>query len=149
MQFKENVHFSLNINYFEVKLLGKSTPSLFVCNSFLGTGGVSYALSISLLISKLFRRKGCMGGGWWGLPPPPPPPPIQLGEGGPLKEMGPETHVHKITNVPVFYMTIGLIDFAAANPLLGPLERGGGGWAENLDQVALASLVAISGPKKS
>jgi hypothetical protein len=30
---------------------------------FLGTGGVSYALFISLLISKLFCTRGCMGGG--------------------------------------------------------------------------------------
>jgi hypothetical protein len=33
---------------------------------------------------------------------PPPPSPIQLWEGGPLEEVGLETHVHKITNVPVF-----------------------------------------------
>jgi hypothetical protein len=30
-----------------------------------------------------------------------------------------ETHVHKITNLPVFYMALGLDDF---DPFLGPLE---------------------------
>jgi hypothetical protein len=34
-----------------------------------------------------------------------------------------ETHVHKINNVPVFYMTLGLNDFDGANPLLVPLEE--------------------------
>jgi hypothetical protein len=51
------------------------------------------------------------------------PPPIQLGEGGPLeKGVGPETHVHKITNVPVFYMALGLNDFDACKSILDPLE---------------------------
>ncbi len=47
----------------------------------------------------------------------PPPPPIQLGgEGameGAMEGVGTETHVHKITNVPVFYMELGLNDFDA------------------------------------
>jgi hypothetical protein len=55
---------------------------------------------------------------------------------GPLEGVGPEnqdflgpematneTHVHKITNVPSFFlMALGLNDFVGANPLLGLLE---------------------------
>jgi hypothetical protein len=45
--------------------------------------------------------------------------------------MGPETHVHEIINVPVFYMALGRNDFDAgksishlmrANPFLMPLK---------------------------
>jgi hypothetical protein len=46
-------------------------------------------------------------------------------------------------------MTLGLSNLLRANPLLGPLEEVG---PENLDflrpKMALALLVAISGPKK-
>jgi hypothetical protein len=54
-----------------------------------------------------------------------------------------ETHVHKITNVPVFYLALELMILMVANPLLGLLEGMG---PEN--QMALVSLYAISGPKK-
>ncbi len=101
------------------------------------TVGVSYALFISLLISKLFCRMGWVGGGGWvrkirlryiiNLIRTRSPPLIQLGEGGPLAAVGPETHVHKITSVLVFYMALGLNNFNAAHPFLGPLE-GGGPW---------------------
>ncbi len=91
-----------------------------------------------------------------------PPPPIQQGKGGPLEGVGPETHVykthnihyriqntehriqntenhvHKITNVPVFYMALGLNDFDAGKSITQLF----------LAQMALASLVAISGPQK-
>ncbi len=39
--------------------------------------------------------------------------------------VGPETHVHKITNIPVFYMALGLNDYDAGkfiSPLLRPLD---------------------------
>jgi hypothetical protein len=60
-------------------------------------------------------------GGGWGLPSQP------LQYHWPLEGMGPETHVHKITNVTVFYiwrldLIILMHDFDAANPLLGSLE---------------------------
>jgi hypothetical protein len=53
-------------------------------------------------------------------------------------------YLHKITNVSVFNMALGLNDFDANNPLLGPLERGDGlkistFWA----QMALSSLGSI------
>jgi hypothetical protein len=42
---------------------------------------------------------------------------MQLWEGwggfGPLEGVGPETHVHKITNVSLFYMALRLNDFDA------------------------------------
>ncbi len=60
-----------------------------------------------------------------------------------------KTHLHKITNVPVFDMALVLNDFDGANPWLGPLEGVG---LENPKlfwaQRALKSLVAISGLKK-
>jgi hypothetical protein len=36
------------------------------------------------------------------------PPPHPLLYQWPLGPVGPETHLHKITNVPVFYMALGL-----------------------------------------
>jgi hypothetical protein len=36
--------------------------------------------------------------------------------------VGPETHVHKITNVPVFIRRLDLMILMQANPLLRPLE---------------------------
>jgi hypothetical protein len=45
----------------------------------------------------------------------PPPQPIQLGEGGPLEWVGPETHVHKITNIP--FLVLGLNDFDASKSI--------------------------------
>jgi hypothetical protein len=33
-----------------------------------------------------------------------------------------ETHIHKITNLLIFYIALGLDDLMGANPLLGPLE---------------------------
>jgi hypothetical protein len=59
-----------------------------------------------------------------------------------------ETHVHKFTDVPVFLMKLGLIDFDGANPLLGPLkwvghEKSQHFWA----QVALS--LPFQGPNKS
>jgi hypothetical protein len=64
-----------------------------------------------------------------------------------------ETHVHKITNVPVFSMVLELNDFDVGKSITLAIGwRGGGGglkistfWA----QIALALLFAISGPKKS
>ncbi len=35
----------------------------------------------------------------------------------PMEGVGPETHIHKITNVPVFYMALGLNDLDAGNIL--------------------------------
>ncbi len=47
------------------------------------------------------------------------------GGGGPLEWVGPETHVHKITNVHVFYMALGLNDFDAGKFLTQAIGRGG------------------------
>ncbi len=43
------------------------------------------------------------------------PPPTQLGEGGPLEWVGPETHVHKITNI--HFLVLGLNDFDASESI--------------------------------
>ncbi len=96
------------------------------------TGGVSYALFILLLISKLFCRKGWVG--VWvckirlryiiNIIRTCSPPLIQLGEGGPLAAIGTETHVHKITNVLVFF--IWRLDWTIlmrANPLNCVFDR--------------------------
>jgi hypothetical protein len=64
-----------------------------------------------------------------------------MGGGGPLEGVGPEnhikltsysteytcskTHVHKITNVPVFYMTLGLNDFDGDKSNTRAIARGG------------------------
>jgi hypothetical protein len=56
--------------------------------------------------------------------------------------------VHKITNVPVFYMVLGLNDSDAGKIITRATGKSG---PENLEfwaQIALASLVAISWPKK-
>jgi hypothetical protein len=53
------------------------------------------------------------------------PPLIQLGEGGPLAAVGPETHVHKITSVLVFYMALGLNNFDAGKSIPRAIGRGG------------------------
>ncbi len=55
----------------------------------------------------------------------PPRSPTQLGEGGLLKRVGPETHVHKITNVPLFCMAHGLNDFYAGKSITKAIGRGG------------------------
>ncbi len=60
---------------------GRVQWSLNSNDSFLCTGGVSYALFILLLISKLFCTKGEGGGGEGG------------GGGGPLDGVGPENHI--------------------------------------------------------
>jgi hypothetical protein len=36
-----------------------------------------------------------------------------------------ETHVHKISNVPVFYMALGLDDFDGGKSITRPIEMGG------------------------
>ncbi len=54
-----------------------------------------------------------------------PPPLIQLGEGEPWEGVSPEIHVHKITNVTVFYMALGLNDFDAGKSITRAIERGG------------------------
>jgi hypothetical protein len=36
-----------------------------------------------------------------------------------------KTHVHKITNVPVFYMALGLNDFYAGKSITRAIGRGG------------------------
>ncbi len=41
------------------------------------------------------------------------------------KGVGPETHVHKITNVPVFYMALGLYDFDAGKSITQAIGRVG------------------------
>jgi hypothetical protein len=52
--------------------------------------------------------------------------------------VGPETHVHKITNVTVFlHVALGLNDFDAANPLLRSLEGVGPEISTFLAQMAL------------
>jgi hypothetical protein len=38
--------------------------------------------------------------------------------------MGPETHVQKITNVPVFYMALGLHDFDVGKSITQAIRRG-------------------------
>jgi hypothetical protein len=45
-----------------------------------------------------------------------------IGDGGSLeyRTHNTETHVHKIINVPVFNMALGLNEFDVGNPLLGP-----------------------------
>jgi hypothetical protein len=39
--------------------------------------------------------------------------------------VGPESHVHKIINVPVFYMVLGLNDFDAGKSITLAIDRGG------------------------
>ncbi len=43
----------------------------------------------------------------------------------PLEGAGPETHVHKISIVPVFYMALGLNDFDMGNFITQDIGRGG------------------------
>jgi hypothetical protein len=43
-----------------------------------------------------------------------------------LKIQNTDTHVLKITSEPVFLWRLDLMTLMRANPLLGPLERGGG-----------------------
>jgi hypothetical protein len=57
--------------------------------------------------------------------------------------VGPETHVHKITNVPVFYMALGLYDFGAGKSITGWALKSQLFWA----QMALSSLVATMAQK--
>jgi hypothetical protein len=86
------------------------------------------------------------------------------GGGGPSEGVGPEnhtklttcrrentihyskSHVHKITNVPVFLWPLDLMILMGANSLHGPLE---GMSSENLDFFGTTLLIAISGPKNS
>ncbi len=60
-----------------------------------------------------------------------------------------KTHVHKITNVPVFYMALGLNDFDGGESTLGPLEGLG---HENLNFLGPTwhwlCLLPFQGPKK-
>ncbi len=41
-----------------------------------------------------------------------------------INGVGPETHVHKITNVPVFYMELGLNDFDLGKSITQAIGRG-------------------------
>jgi hypothetical protein len=86
------------------------------------TGGVSYALYISLLISKLFCTKGLYRWRGKGMEDPAPPyihPNTFTAAAKTLTSTyitecrihNTETHVHKITNAPVFYMALGLNAF--------------------------------------
>ncbi len=59
-----------------------------------------------------------------------------------------KTHVHKITNNLFFYMALELNDSDGGNSILGPLEGVGPKISTSWVQMALASLVAIAGPKK-
>ncbi len=52
-------------------------------------------------------------------------PPHPLQYQWPLGPVGPETHVHKITNVPVFYMALGLIGFDAGKSSTPAIGMGG------------------------
>jgi hypothetical protein len=56
-----------------------------------------------------------------------PPPPIQpsIPTAGWETSLGPETRVHKITNVPVVYMALGLNDLEAGKSITGAIGRGG------------------------
>jgi hypothetical protein len=60
-----------------------------------------------------------------------------------------KTNVHKITYVPVFYMTLGLHDLMGANTLLRPLEEAG---PENLNFFGakwhLLRSMPFQGPKR-
>jgi hypothetical protein len=42
-----------------------------------------------------------------------------------LGPVGPETHLHKITNVPVFYMALGLNGFDAGKSITPAIGMGG------------------------
>jgi hypothetical protein len=74
---------------------------------------------MALLISYLILPNACMEGGGMG------------GVGGEqvhnvtLHSAGAETYVHKITNVPVFYMALGTIDFDAGKFFTQTIGRGG------------------------
>jgi hypothetical protein len=79
------------------------------------------------------------------VPLPPPSTAIPLA----IRRDGPETYVHKITNVPVFYMAHGLtMILMRANQLCRPLERVGPEISIFWAQMALASLFVSSGRKK-
>ncbi len=61
--------------------------------------------------------------GWDGRGKGAPPHPLQYQ--WPLEGVGPETHVHKITNVPVFNMVLGLNDFYEGKYISQAIGRGG------------------------
>ncbi len=71
----------------------------------------------------VFAVKACRNHAWWeGKLAPPPPHPLQYQ--WPLGPVGPETHLHKITNVlvSVFYMALGINGFDAGKsitPVIG------------------------------
>ncbi len=53
------------------------------------------------------------------------PPPHPLQYQWTLGPDGPETHLHKITNVPVFYMALGLNGFDAGKSITPAIGMGG------------------------
>jgi hypothetical protein len=52
-------------------------------------------------------------------------PPHTLQYQWPLEGVGPETHVHKITNLPVLNMVLGLDDFYEVKSITQAIGRGG------------------------
>jgi hypothetical protein len=82
------------------------------------TSQPGWELIPGLLIRFTNTGSGNKGGRGRGLPPHP------LQYQWPLEGVGPETHVHKITNVPVFYIALGLHDFDAGKSITQAIGRG-------------------------